>query len=90
MRQDEQHDESITARTAPGSSLVLQVDKGLSQTLGALLASLWWSSFFSAVATIGFIVLLVVLIFGIRHMYVMQYDFMDFRSKAGIAHENTE
>lgn len=82
-----QRDEAISARTAPGSSLVLQIDKGIGKQF---LLILWISAAVTALALAG----LFVAWDGYRHMRqhvnVLQYDLMDLRSKTGHAHENTE
>jgi glutaminase len=62
---------AMDLRTAPGSSLVLQIDKGTGRYF---LLILWLSAFFSALAVIG----LLVAYTGYRqmtaHVNVLQYD----------------
>jgi hypothetical protein len=82
-----QRDEAISASTAPGSSLVLHIDKGLGKQFFIVL---WLSALLAA----GSIVAVVVLFDSFRitrqHVKVLEYDLMDLRSKTGHAHENEE
>lgn len=82
-----EHDASIHARTAPGSSLVLQVDKGLGKQF---LIVLWLSSFLAAVSVVSVVVLFDSFRVTRQHVKVLEYDLMDLRTKTGHAHENTE
>lgn len=82
-----QQDDAIHASTAPGSSIVLQVDKGLGKQF---LIVLWLSAFLSAAAIVGTVVLFDAFRVTRQHVKILEYDLMDLRAKTGNAHENTE
>ncbi len=82
-----ENDRSVHARTAPNSSLVLQIDKGLGKQV---LIVLWLSAFFASAAIIATIVLFDSFRVTRQHVKILEYDLMDLRSKTGNAHENTE
>lgn len=82
-----QQDDAIHAQTAPGSSLVLQIDKGLGKQF---LIVLWLSAFLAAVSTVAVVVLFDSFRVTRQHVKILEYDLMDLRSKTGNAHENTE
>jgi len=81
-----QQDEAVHAHTAPNSSLVLQIDKGIGKQF---LLIIWLSSFFSAAAFIGLLMTCFFIYKNIGYTAVLEYDLMDLRSKMGEAHENT-
>ena len=82
-----QQDDAVHAHTAPGSSLVLQIDKGLGKQF---LLIIWLSSFLSAAATVGLFVAWDAYRHMRQHVNVLQYDLIDLRAKTGHSHENTE
>lgn len=82
-----QQDDAIHARTAPGSSLVLQIDKGLGKQF---LIVLWLSAFLAAVSIVSVYVLFDAFRVTRQHVKILEYDLMDLRTKTGNAHENTE
>lgn len=79
-----EHNGSIHATTAPSSSMVLQIDKGLGKQF---LIVLWLSSFLAAGAIIATFVLFDAFRVTRQHVKVLEYDLMDLRSKTGNAHE---
>lgn len=82
-----EHDASVHARTAPNSSLVLQIDKGVGRQF---LLIIWLSAVITAVSVVGLFVAYDAYRHMRNHVNVLQYDLMDLRSKTGHAHENTE
>ena len=82
-----EHDASVHARTAPNSSLVLQIDKGLGKQF---LLIIWISAVVTALAVLGLFVAFDAYRHTRQHVNVLQYDLMDLRSKTGHAHENVE
>ena len=82
-----QQDEAVHAQTAPGSSLVLHIDKGIGRQF---LLIIWLSAIVTAVAVVGLFVAYDAYRHTRQHVNVLQYDLMDLRSKTGHAHENTE
>lgn len=73
MRQDSPG--SIDARSAPGSSLVLQIDKGVGKQFMLIL---WLSSFMSAAAAVALLLLALFMLDALddttAHVNVLQYD----------------
>lgn len=86
MRQDSP-DQSVHATTAPGGSLILQVDKGLGKQFFIVL---WLSAFLAAGAMVATVVLFDSFRVTRQHVKILEYDLMDLRSKTGHAHENEE
>ena len=82
-----ENDGSIHAQTAPGSSLVLQIDKSVGKQF---LLILWISATVTALAVLGLFVAFDAYRHTRQHVNVLEYDLMDLRSKTGHAHENTE
>lgn len=81
-----EQDQSIHAQTAPGSSLVLQIDKGVGKQL---IAALWLSAAVAGAAAVGLIATCFFIYATIGHVAVLQYDLFDLRAKTGFSHENT-
>lgn len=82
-----QRDDAIHAQTAPGSSLFLQIDKGLGKQFFIVL---WLSAFLAAASIISVVVLFDAFRVTRQHVKILEYDLMDLRTKTGNAHENTE
>jgi hypothetical protein len=74
-------------RADRGSSVLLQVDKGIGKQFFIVL---WLSAFLSAGAIVGVVVLFDAFRVTRQHVKILEYDLMDLRSKTGNAHENTE
>ena len=81
-----QQDDAVHAQTAPGSSMVLQIDKGVGKQF---LLIIWLSSFISAAAFVALIATCFFIYKNIGYVAVLEYDLMDLRAKVGQAHENT-
>ena len=62
---------SIDARAAPGSVVLLQIDKSVGKQL---LLIVWFSAFFSALAVIGLMVVLQAYRDTRAHVNTLQYD----------------
>lgn len=82
-----QQDDAVHAHTAPNSSLVLQIDKGVGRQF---LLIIWFSAVVTAVSVVGLFVAYDAYRHLRNHVNVLQYDLMDLRSKTGNSHENTE
>lgn len=84
-----QQDEAVHAQTAPNSSLVLQVDKGLGKQFFIVL---WLSAFISALCIslviIGGMVLYDAHRVTRQHVKILEYDLQDLRAKTGHVHDN--
>lgn len=78
---------SLHAQTAPNSSLVLQIDKGVGRQFFIVL---WLSAFLAAVSVVSVVVLFDSFRVTRQHVKILEYDLMDLRTKTGNAHENTE
>lgn len=66
-----QQDEAVHAQTAPNSSLVLQIDKGIGKQF---LLVIWLTSFVSAAAVVAFIFMILALNTNSGKLAVLQYD----------------
>lgn len=66
-----ENDGSVHATTAPNSSLVLQIDKGIGRQF---LLVIWLTSFVSAAAVIAFVFMMRTLDTNTGKLAVLQYD----------------
>jgi hypothetical protein len=81
----------IDAKVSSGSSLILQIDKGIGKQFFIVL---WLSALISAFCLAAVIIGGFVLFDSFRvtrqHVKILEYDLMDIRAKTGNAHENVD
>ena len=73
-----QQDDAVHAQTAPGSSMVLQIDKGIGKQF---LLIIWLTAFISALAVIGLFIVTSAYRANASHTNMLQYDLAQIRAQ---------
>lgn len=80
---------SVDAKAAPGGAVIVQLDSKLgSEIVGKVLSQLWWSSFWSAIAALGLVVVAFAYMNAARDARVTEDEVLRLRvgiQNAGIA-----